>query len=54
MRPVIMERMFGRRGVGRVAGGLGVRARRAPAGRLVAVVPGHFLQRQRNPLTFVT
>lgn len=51
MSPVIMERLIGRRGVRRVAVGLRVRA---PAGRLVAVVVGRVLQRQRNPLTFVT
>lgn len=53
MRPVIMECVIGRRGIGRVAGCIRVRA---AVGRLVAaaVVPGRFLQRQRNPLTFVT
>lgn len=51
MRPVIMECVIGRRGVGR-AGGIRVQT---AVGRLVAaVVPGRVLQRQRNPLTFVT
>lgn len=67
MRPVIMERVTGRHGVGRVAAAAELRVHvcRASARRLVvvaaaaatvtaAVVPGRVLQRQRNPLTFVT
>lgn len=62
MRPATMERVIGRHGVGRVAAELRVQVCRrcTSAGRLVvtasitAIVPGRFLQRQRNPLTFVT
>lgn len=54
MRPATMECVIGRRGVERVAGRLGVRVWPRAAERLVAAVSGHFLQRQRDPLTFVT
>lgn len=54
MRPATMECVIGRRGVKWVTGWLGVRVWPPAAERLVAAVPGHFLQRQRDPLTFVT
>lgn len=61
MRPATMECVIGRGGVERVAGWLGVRVCPPAAERLVAAaaaaaaaVSGHFLQRQRDPLTFVT